>query len=153
MENVTIDKLKEFKELAKDFFSSLRMGLNPSYHDSIGNENKTTIPANTPKDTLALEIENTLGYDIIVQGIQLRYFAGLDNCIITIKKTKTDIVSGTTQFCQLGNRQEASVGLDIVPIKFELGRGEKVFAYVQTKNNAIDVGHVSLQLFAKNKKN
>lgn len=140
------------KEAVK-FLARISRGTTPMYTELLGEENAGTVAANSPEFTKVIELNNQVGYDIQIEGLQLRYRPGLDDALIQINvNDKTNIIVGNTQFCQVGNRQDASVGIDALPLKFILKKTNTVKVSVKTKSQAVNPGDISISLFGREAK-
>lgn len=147
--NGTSDISKE----AVKYLARISRGTSPMYTELLGEENAGSVAANSPEFTEIIVLNNQIGYDIQVEGIQLRYKSGLDDALIQINvNNKTNIITGNTQFCQVGNRQDAPVGIDAIPLKFILRKTNTVKVSIKTKSLAVNPGDVSISLFGREAK-
>lgn len=149
-------RMKDIIEISKEavkFLARISRGTTPMYTELLGDENSGTVAANAPEYTKVIELNNQIGYDIQVEGIQLRYRTGLDDALIQINiNDKTNIIVGNTQFCQVGNRQDAAVGIDALPLKFILQKTNTLKVLVKSKSQAVNPGDISIILFGREAK-
>lgn len=119
-----------------------------SYSLVISNENPKQILPNTPIST-AFKIGYDRGKTFRIQGIQIRYKAGLDRVVISFLDTGSGkkLIEGNTQLCQIGNRQDAAIPRDELPVDIYIKSGTSVEVSLATITETIDPKDVSVSLF------
>jgi len=119
------------------------------YNFILGEENGKAIDIDT-SNVLAFSIKNPRDENFRVLGIQLRYANGLSDCLIAIKdNNQKSIIEGNVQFSQIGNRTDADITRDELPVNFVLLNKKELMVFVTSKKQKIEPGQVNITLFGK----
>lgn len=120
------------------------------YDAVIGKENKDLIPEGSD-NVEAFIISNSFGVPIRVFDLQLRFYDGLHDCLISIMKTgKEPLLDGQIQFSQIGNKSSADVIRDCLPVNFIIEPKVDIWVFVSTKpGKQIPPGGVNVTLFGR----
>ncbi|MCB1176355.1 MAG: hypothetical protein KDK36_02140 [Leptospiraceae bacterium] len=140
------------KKPGKNLLEAVKLLLmaNSKAYDLIrGAENSELISPNSEK--LAITLKYELGRPARIRGLQIRFKENLGDCLIVIKNNMTndEIISGEVQLSQVGNRINADIVRDELPVNFVIQSGTNLHVYIKSKTHTINPGDINVTMFGK----
>lgn len=122
-----------------------------SYNLVLSGENPKKIDPNTSLSE-SFDVRYEMGGSYHVQGIQVRYKNGLERVLMrVVNSVGSEVIMDSTQLCQIGNRQDAAIPRDELPVDFHMNTGTRLQILLATDPETINPKDITVSLFGNKK--